>query len=74
MDRTKKLSEARVVAEQEINKFRKEFEERYLKESELVITNFVDTSYIEKEREWLTVEAWRPSKGRHQENWKWLSD
>lgn len=51
MDRTKKLSEARVVAEQEINKFRKEFEERYLKESELVITNFVDTSYIEKERE-----------------------
>ena len=30
------MTEARVYAEQEINKFRKEFEEKYLKESERV--------------------------------------
>jgi hypothetical protein len=37
--RTKKLSEARVYAEQEINKFRKEFEEKYAIESEKVINH-----------------------------------
>ena len=36
MFRTKRLSEARVVAEQEINKFRKEFEERYVIQAEKV--------------------------------------
>ena len=41
MYRTKRLSEARVMAEQEINKFRKDFEEKYLKESERVSYNLL---------------------------------
>lgn len=67
--RTRKLADAKAVAEQEINKYRREFEEKYAIEAEKVIP-FQSIAYtiLEKKREWKIRKVRRRSKGRYYEN------
>ena len=63
--RNRKVQEARVYAEQDLNKLRKEYEDRFNMESDKVrLKNLPLSSHTEKERErWVIQVRWSSSVG-----------